>query len=168
MKNSTARKTESLAYPANPLAAMRELQELDALPQPEEKKAEMPVASATTLQVAPQPGSQVGSVSGSEEALATYATPAPAGPPGRKKRRRESDGEGEQSPGNPMERALLEMLAKPYESDATKGPFTVTTVKIPSEIWERLGWLSQLTGQPKQEIITLALKEQFEKVGRGK
>jgi hypothetical protein len=169
MKNGTARKTESLAYPSNPLAAMRELQELDAIPSPpEQHEPEPAVASATALQVAPATGSQVSSVTSSDEAKAADAVPGKAELPARKKHRRESEREAEHDAANPMERALLEMLARPYDSDVTKGPFTVTTVKIPSDLWERLGWLSQVTGQTKQEIIALALQDRFEKVGKGK
>jgi hypothetical protein len=56
------------------------------------------------------------------------------------------------------------MLARPYTSDPRKGPFTVSTVKIPTEVWERLGWLSAWAGQPKQEIIADALREHFVRI----
>jgi hypothetical protein len=65
-----------------------------------------------------------------------------------------------------MKEAILQMLGKPYAADHGKGPFTVTTVKIPTEVWERLGWTASLTGQAKQEIIASALKEYFHKVTR--
>jgi hypothetical protein len=169
MKNGTARKTESLSYPSNPLAAMRELQELDALPpQPGQERPQEEVSSPTTLQVAPTTSSQVGSAATVAEANATNGVSARAKAPARKKPRGEREGGTQDDSANPMERALLDMLASPYESDMAKGPFTVTTIKIPSELWERLGWLSQLTGQTKQEIIALALRERFEKVGNGK
>ena len=62
---------------------------------------------------------------------------------------------------------MREMLAKPYRFDPKKGPFTVSTVKIPTEVWERLGWAATLTDRPKQEIISDALKEYFARlVGR--
>lgn len=63
-----------------------------------------------------------------------------------------------------MTDAVAMMLQKPYTADSRKGPFTVSTVKIPTEVWERLGWVATLTGQAKQEIITDALKSHFEKV----
>jgi hypothetical protein len=169
----TAKKTESLAYPSNPLAAMRELQELDPVPQP--PKADEPVASSqeastTTLPVANATSSEVGSEPGSKPVNATGDTrQVEAKPPQfryRRKRAKEDAGgsEDEADAGNPMERALLQMLSQPYASDPGKGPFTVTTVKIPTELWERLGWVSSLTGKTKQDIISEALRERFEKV----
>jgi hypothetical protein len=56
---------------------------------------------------------------------------------------------------------MREMLAKPYSFDPKKGPFTVSTVKIPTDVWERLGWAAVLTDQPKQDIIAVALKNYF-------
>jgi predicted DNA-binding protein len=56
------------------------------------------------------------------------------------------------------------MLARPYAADPKKGPSTVSTVKIPTEVSERLGWVATLTGKAKQEILTEALKDYFHKV----
>jgi hypothetical protein len=67
-----------------------------------------------------------------------------------------------------MADAVREMLSRPYTSDPNKGPFTVSTVKVPTEVWERLGWVSTWTGRPKQEIIADALKEHFVKVLKGR
>lgn len=41
---------------------------------------------------------------------------------------------------------------------------TVSTVKIPTEVWERLGWVAALTGRKKQDIIAEALKDYFRAV----
>jgi hypothetical protein len=60
--------------------------------------------------------------------------------------------------------AVRAMLARPYTSDPRRGPFTVSTVKVPTEVWERLGWLSAWTGRPKQEIIADALREHFVRI----
>jgi hypothetical protein len=67
-----------------------------------------------------------------------------------------------------MAEAVLAMLSRPYTSDLGKGPFTVSTVKVPTEVWERLGWVSAWTGRPKQEIIADALKDHFAKVLKGR
>jgi hypothetical protein len=37
-------------------------------------------------------------------------------------------------------------------------------VKIPTEVWERLGWLSAWAERPKQEIIADALREHFVRI----
>lgn len=65
--------------------------------------------------------------------------------------------------GDPMRQALLDLLAQPYSPDPK---YTVTSVKIETEVLERLGWVSTLTGEAKQDIISFALKEYFQKVGR--
>jgi predicted transcriptional regulator len=47
-----------------------------------------------------------------------------------------------------------------------KGPFHVSTVKIPSEVWERLGWAAKFSEQTQQDIIADALKDYFQKMLR--
>ena len=158
------RKTESLSYPTNPLAAMRELQELDAESNGRHaiKQTEEPpqVALATTLPVAPPISSVVASATDSEESSATS-----------KKKRRHLEGQkvNAQKPeatetGGTLANAVLDMLSQPYTADPKKGPYTVSTVKIPTEVSERLGWVATLIGRPKQEILTEALKDYFAKV----
>lgn len=156
------RKTASLAYPTNPLAAMRDLQDLDAIERPENTAT----SSAESSEVARKPSSErlsVGEIAGSSaESQAEAFIEAKKPTPKRSSRVRESDSE-EVSP-NAISDAVYTMLQKPYTADSRKGPFTVSTVKIPTEVWERLGWVATLTGQAKQEIITDALKTHFEKV----
>ncbi|MBX9625556.1 MAG: hypothetical protein K2X82_17245 [Gemmataceae bacterium] len=67
-----------------------------------------------------------------------------------------------------MAEAVWAMLGRPYTADPEKGPFTVSTVKIPAEVWERLGWLSKWTGRAKQDILADALKDHFAKVVKGR
>jgi hypothetical protein len=157
------RKTESLAYPADPLAAIRELHDLDAQPvsvavPPAARRNE--TTSATALPRPPATGGAVVDEVGSEVGSATGSTrrhrprlPEPA------PRTVESNDRGD-----PLRRAVRELLARPYTADPKAGPFTVSTVKIPTEVWERLGWVSTLTGRPKQEILAEALKDHFEKI----
>ncbi|MGI8711378.1 MAG: hypothetical protein ACR2LA_10330 [Acidimicrobiales bacterium] len=59
---------------------------------------------------------------------------------------------------------MLTMLARPYPGEPGKGPFTVTSVKIPTDVWDRLGWVSTLLDRPKQDIIAEALRRYFEAV----
>lgn len=70
----------------------------------------------------------------------------------------------DQAPDNPLEIALREMLANPYSSDPGKGPFTVTSMKLQTEVSERLGWASTLLKRPKQEIVSEALRLYFERI----
>lgn len=65
---------------------------------------------------------------------------------------------------NPLDGALRAMLAQPYAGDPRKGPFTVTSMKLQTEIAERLGYAAALTKQPKQEIVSEALRLYFERL----
>src|SRR5262249_41744091 len=145
-----------------PLAAIRELHDLDVQPAP----VTVPPAhvrgettSATALPRPPATGGAVVNEVGSEVGSAT----------GRARRNRPRLPEPAPKPvepkeqGDPLRLAVRELLARPYVADAKAGPFTVSTVKIPTEVWERLGWVSTLTDRPKQEILAEALKDYFEK-----
>ena len=157
------RKTESLAYPADPLAAIRELHDLDAQPAgvaaaPAARRSEttsataLPRQQATGGAVVDEGGNEVGSATGrARRNRPPLPEPAP--------RPVEPNGQGD-----PLRLAVRELLARPYTADPKAGPFTVSTVKIPTEVWERLGWVSTLTGRPKQEILAEALKDHFVKI----
>jgi hypothetical protein len=174
------RKTESLSYPKNPLAAMRELQELDAqvhIANGNDPAEDSPaVALATTLPtssaVALANSSDVGSTNSSAVASADSSdeSSATSSVPQTRKRKQGARTKAEDSEdesletGNPLAKAVRDMLSQPYTADPKRGPFTVSTVKIPTEISERLGWVSALTGKAKQEILADALKDYFTKV----
>src|SRR5579871_79768 len=68
---------------------------------------------------------------------------------------------------NPVREAMRQALRQPYSADLSKGPSTATTIRNPTEIWERLDMASTLEGQTKQDIITEALKQYLKKIGRG-
>ena len=178
------RKTASLAYPSNPLAAMRDLQDLDAV----QKPVPHATSSAESSEVAQLPGSERSRVdsgadsSANAQAVAQMPTPKQSRvdsgvdsgantqtvtqkpTPKRSSQASASDSAPEGASTNAMADAVWTMLQKPYTAVSRKGPFTVSTVKIPTEVWERLGWVSTLTNRAKQEIITDALKTHFEKV----
>ena len=178
------RKTESLSYPKNPLAAMRELQELDAqthIANGNDSADDSPVvalpttlpkSNATSSAVALANSSDTGGASGSEVAHAAISdeSSATSSVPHAAKRKQGSRTKAEPSPdtpaetGDPMANAVRGMLSQPYTADPKRGPFTVSTVKIPTEISERLGWVAALTGKAKQEILADALKDYFAKV----
>jgi len=72
----------------------------------------------------------------------------------------------QQAAWTPLEAALREMLGKPYTTEFEKGPFTVTSMKIHTEVSERLGWAASLTKRPKQDIVSEALRLYFERLLR--
>ncbi|MEP7273515.1 MAG: hypothetical protein ABI882_18605 [Acidobacteriota bacterium] len=129
------KKTEALTFPTNPLAAMRELQDLDPAPPSEAERDE----EESSVEVEP------------EEAPRSY---------------RQFEGPSPRA-ADPVRQAIIQVLSQPLPADTLKGPFTVTTVKVPTVIWERLALFAQLTGEHKQEIFAKALKE-FLKPGRAK
>ncbi len=131
------KKTEALTFPTNPLAAMRELQDLDPPPDIEPTLDEDSLPAIELAQSEPTPRS-----------YRQIESPNPL-------------------PADPVRQAILQVLSQPFPVDPMKGPFTVTTVKIPTSIWERLSLFAQLTGEHKQEILARALKE-FLKPGRAK
>lgn len=178
----TSRTTGSLAYPADPLAAIRELHALDARPVATDpgvvrETEHEPVASATAPPPAPATGSEDGSavaaVTGSRvgSVVANTVGKRATAPTADRRPHRHSRENGPRSdasngPGNPLADAVRELLARPYTSDPRRGPYTVSTVKVPTEVWERLGWVAALTGRHKQEILAVALKDHFDKVLR--
>ena len=56
------------------------------------------------------------------------------------------------------------MLAQPYPADMDDGAMTVTSVKIPKPVWERLEYARSLTKKDKQDIIAAALRLYFERI----
>ena len=68
---------------------------------------------------------------------------------------------------DPVRQAMLGMLALPYPEDMEEGAMTVTSVKIPKPIWERLEYARTLTKMDKQDIIADALRIYFELIVEG-
>jgi hypothetical protein len=66
---------------------------------------------------------------------------------------------------DPVKQAILQVLSQPFYGDPLKGPYTVTTVKVPTAVWERLALYAQLTGEHKQDILAKALRD-FLKPGK--
>lgn len=62
---------------------------------------------------------------------------------------------------------MLGMLAQPYPADMGEGVMTVTSVKIPKPIWERLEYARALTKKDKQDIIAEALRLYFDRLVEG-
>ena len=69
--------------------------------------------------------------------------------------------------GDPVRQAMLGMLALPYPDDMADGAMTVTSVKIPKPVWERLEYARTLTKKDKQDIIADALRIYFELIVEG-
>jgi hypothetical protein len=128
---------------------------------PEPPEAEPPDDGTT----ANTTGSEVGSATNGKRAEAPRARPVPER--SRSKTQEAIAAEPEPAPpGNPLEAALREMLGRAYASDPAKGPYTVTSMKLNSEVSERLGWASSLTKRPKQDIVSEALRLYFERLLR--
>lgn len=68
---------------------------------------------------------------------------------------------------NPVHDAMRAMLALPYPLGMESGMMTVTTVKIPKPLWERLEYARTLTKKDKQDIIAAALRLYFEQIVEG-
>ena len=155
-----ASKSESLSFPADPLAALRALQDLDAPaapprepPPPSRRRASpdhrprrRPAAEEVALPVArrrrsPRRGEggepRETSRSGRGTHPTRWATPSASSWPG------------------------------PTRARGARVPVTVSTVKIPTEVWERLGWVAAITGRTKQDLIAEALKGYFRVVLEG-
>jgi predicted DNA-binding protein len=62
---------------------------------------------------------------------------------------------------------MLGMLGMPYPEDMAEGMMTVTSVKIPKPIWERLEYARTLTKKDKQDIIAEALRLYFDRIVEG-
>jgi predicted transcriptional regulator len=60
----------------------------------------------------------------------------------------------------------MTLLAQPLAGDPAKGPFTVTSIKVHQQIWERLGHVATITGRAKQDLVTEALLDLFAKIQR--
>ena len=152
-----AKRTQSLSYPSDPLASLRELQDLDApgAPSPFDRGPSVRPAVA-----APPEADTTGSADGRAPGSAEASGPAA-------KRPRSGEPKRDKPASDPMGDAVRRLLAAPYGEAAGKGAVTVSTVKIPTEVWERLGWVAKLSGRTKQDLITDALKRYFETVLKG-
>ena len=155
-----ATKSESLSFPADPLAALRALQDLDApAAPPREPPPPVPEEGEPGPPTAPATGGEGGG------AARGAAAKKPAA-----RRGRGAPGDEAKRPGDasdPLGDAVRELLARPYAGEGSRAPVTVSTVKIPTEVWERLGWVAALTGRTKQDLIAEALKGYFRVVLEG-
>jgi predicted DNA-binding protein len=60
--------------------------------------------------------------------------------------------------------ALAQLLATPLDPGLLHGPFQAGTVRMPTELWKRVGWIASFTGRTKQEIIGEALLAYLERL----
>lgn len=134
---------------------MRELQELSPITPEPVKKPRALNPSKSSSEVANATGSVTTNVADSAE---------PSPKQARRNTRQKEDGDERK---NQLNEALIQLLAKPYDSESKSGPFTSTTVKIQTELWERLGYASTFTALPKQEILAEALRDYFRKLVKG-
>jgi hypothetical protein len=137
----------SLQVPRNPLARLQEME------------AEM------APDVAPQPLNQANS----QESFgpATERTHAPTNARTNERANAETHPHTNARTKEPDEvekAALSQLLSTPLESDFLKGPFQAGTVRMPTELWKRVGWIASFTGRTKQDIIGEALLAYLERI----
>jgi len=144
----------------------------------------LPTAAATTDKVADATSSVVGSATGSQSPP-DESLPSMERPDTRQKRKNTSGSTvapttrnqvadatdsatyhatGSAKGNDPVRQAMLGMLAQPYPADMDDGAMTVTSVKIPKPVWERLEYARSLTKKDKQDIIAAALRLYFERI----
>lgn len=172
----TAQKTRSLTLPSNPVARLRELADLDAAVPSVRRLTDD--SNAATLQHRHNGSQQPFSAEASpRESADTHvnsnrntpahdsaATQPHSGSPAK---RRNNDPSRPEVVDNPVRQAMRQALLQSYSADLNRGPSTATTIRIPTEIWERLDMAATLKNQTKQEIIAEALKQHLKKIGRG-
>lgn len=155
---ATKKKTEGLSYPSNPLAAMRDLQELDApteSPQPDGSATQQQRKTSGNTATQQQ---QKQSVSAKERVA--RRDPVPPAVPATSPDVPEPHGSAA------VRLAMLNTLLGPFESDLVKGATTATTLRLPTELWERLGMASAITGKTKQDLVSDALQIHLRKVAK--
>lgn len=153
-------KNQSLSFPADPLAALRALQELDA--------PAVPAADPTppiSEETEPAPPT---TTTGGEGGGATRSPVAKKAAARRGRGSPEYEGEPSSDASDPLGDAVRELLARPYAAEGARALVTVSTVKVPTEVWERLGWVAALTGRTKQDLIAEALKDYFRVALKGR
>ena len=167
--------TRSLRASANPQARMQEL-----LKQPTDAThlqvgaIALPDSSTTSSAVAQNCGSTDIDAGSSIEISADSSTPAlprrklgSPRPVSTTAQKRKSVPAQKSTDSDPVRQAMLGMLALPYPDDMGEGVMTVTSVKIPRPIWERLEYARTLTKMDKQDIIADALRIYFELIVEG-
>lgn len=174
----TERTTRSLTLASDPVARLREIHDLDN-----------PAAASPTAPAIPPNGS--GAAAKQRSNVETVEPESAAAVPPRQQDANERDNvaapkratataykrsgdatgtrrnEDLHNTDNPVHEAMRQMLRAPYSGDLNKGPATATTIRVPTEIWERLDMASTLESQTKQDIIAEALKQYLKKIGRG-
>ena len=150
------KKTEGLTFPTNPLATMRELQDLDAPPKapsaPQEKEVAVQPTRSEVVEPIALPTTDIANPAENTTTLPVAYTTSSTTALLKKI--------------DPLRDALLQTIQHPIEGDMSKGPFTVSSIKVHNTVWERLGYVGQLTGRNKQDLVSEALIDLFAKVLR--
>ena len=183
----------SLTFPSNPLAAMRELQDLDAPPASTTATHE-PVATHEPIIVTPPAEDAIGLEDTTDNTLAHTTSSIVTLPTERLEPAEDKIKKPSTSARNTKSRnttsnttilpvtyttsntttlptsndslrtALLQTIQHPIAGDMSKGPFSVSSIKVHNTVWERLGYVAQLTGRNKQDLISEALLDLFVKI----
>ena len=138
-------KMRSLSVSRNPL---ERLQEIEAEMEPATQV--LSVSEAKPLKTLPQLDER------------THArTNAPTNGSANARTHARTSGSGE---GKVETAALSQLLAAPLDEDPSKGPFHAATVRMPIDVWKRVGWVASFKGRTKQEVIGEALISYLERV----
>jgi hypothetical protein len=148
-------KMKSLRVPRNPLARLQELEAevapaMAAGPSGAAGHTEIPSSSDARMHAPANERTSERTRAATEERTSGRANA------GTHARTKEPDG---------VEKAALaQLLATPLEPGLLHGPFQAGTVRMPSELWKRVGWIASFTGRTKQEIIGEALWSYLERL----
>jgi hypothetical protein len=143
-------KIRSLSAHPNPL---ERLQQLDAEINPANRGAAAEAANPAESRRVPDARTSA-PTHARADARSLPCTPAPAHAPGT-------------GVAGPEEQTLAQLLAAPFPADPAQGPFQAATVRMPAEIWKRVGWVSSLTGRTKQDVVGEALVRYLEQLRAG-
>jgi len=161
--------TRSLRASANPQARMQELLKRDNPPNNVIETTVLPDVQA----IADIDGSTTGIAVAQADSSAETNTDSsaiakkPKQSDAQKPRSTTAQKSGSSKLGDPVHQAMMGMLSLPYPDDMAEGAMTVTSVKIPKPIWERLEYARTLTKKDKQDIIADALRIYFELIVEG-
>lgn len=167
----------SLTFPADPLAAMRELGELDNAPPQSAATAVLTAIHQDILKDSSQDSSlSVNRDDKMDSKTADQPAVKPAVRPAGKSARQiprqksvqpaSSTASSEAASLDPLDQALLQKLARPYP-DLAKGKSTLISSRLPDDVVERLGLAADLVKKhkkTKQDVITRGLILAFQEL----
>lgn len=68
---------------------------------------------------------------------------------------------------DPIKRGYWSVIRQPLSANYRRGPFTTSSVRVSTEVWDRLKAIKAFLGKDQQDILADALADYFEKVQSG-